>query len=60
MMEMPSLTHLSLSTHPFCEISIVNPFEPLKKNFSLLTYHLDSLRFGVLPDVLQVPSPIYV
>ena len=60
-MEMPSLIRLSLSSHPFYEISIVNPFEPLKKkHFLCQTYHLDPLRFGVLPDILQVPSPTYV
>ena len=62
-MEKPSLTRLSLSSHPFCEIAIVNHFEPFiykKQYFSLSTYHLDPPRFRILPDVLQVPSPIYV
>lgn len=59
---MSSLIRLSLSNHPFYEISIVNPFEPLKKKkpFLCQTYHLDPLQFRVLPDILQVPSPIYV
>ena len=32
-MKMSSLTRLSLSSHPFYELSIVNTFEPFKKKF---------------------------
>ena len=41
---------------------VKNPYLTLlslkKENCSLLTYYLDPLRFGVLLDVLQIPSPI--
>ena len=42
---MSSLTHLSLSNHPFCDKSIVNPFGPLKKKNSLSTCHLDPIQW---------------